>query len=366
MRILVTAYPLLGHLNPVLPIAQAAARAGHDVVLATGPDQVGFAARRGLDTWAVGPTHAESAATPGPWFLTSAGPRSDDLVPRTLDWRPDLVVADEFDAAGPVAAAACGAHSVVHGLGLMIPAELWAMLRVEEALADLHERWRTPDDARDVRAVTYLEPCPPSLRPAGERTWTRTRPVRPVPGSPAPDERLPAALDALPHPRTVHLTLGTLFHRTEGVLETALAGLRHLDGVNVVVTTGPDVDPARFGPQPEHVLLAPYLPHALLLPRCDLVVSQGGAGILLGALAHGLPQVLLPQGADQFLNAEAVERVGAGTALSGPDQTADAIRTAAGRLLGDPSATVAAAGVAAEITAMPSAGTVLDDLLSPA
>ena len=31
---------------------------------------------------------------------------------------------------------------------------------------------------------------------------------------------------------------------------------------------GPGVDPAAFGPQPDHVLIAPYLPHALLLPRC--------------------------------------------------------------------------------------------------
>src|SRR5205085_6150252 len=36
--------------------------------------------------------------------------------------------------------------------------------------------------------------------------------------------------------------------------------------------------------------------HSLLLPHCTLVVSHGGASIMPSALAHGLPQLILPQG----------------------------------------------------------------------
>lgn len=78
------------------------------------------------------------------------------------------------------------------------------------------------------------------------------------------------------------------------MLEGAIAGLRKLP-VDLVVTVGPGVDPARFGPQPAHVLLEPYVAHALPLPHCHLVASQGGAGILFGALSHGLPQLVMPQ-----------------------------------------------------------------------
>ena len=42
-----------------------------------------------------------------------------------------------------------------------------------------------------------------------------------------------------------------------------------------------------------------------------LVVHHGGSGTMLGALAHGLPQLRRPQGADQFLNAEALLPTGA-------------------------------------------------------
>jgi hypothetical protein len=73
--------------------------------------------------------------------------------------------------------------------------------------------------------------------------------------------------------------------RGAGVLETAIAGLRELP-LNLVVTSGPGTDPARFGAQPSHTLL---------LPQCRLVVSHGGAGIMFSALAHGLPQLILPQ-----------------------------------------------------------------------
>ena len=37
-----------------------------------------------------------------------------------------------------------------------------------------------------------------------------------------------------------------------------------------------------------------------VLGHVDLVVHHGGSGTLLGAVQHGLPQVVVPQGADQF------------------------------------------------------------------
>jgi hypothetical protein len=50
---------------------------------------------------------------------------------------------------------------------------------------------------------------------------------------------------------------------------------------------------------------------------------QEGSGTLLGALAHGIPQLCLPQGADQFRNAHTFEATGAGIALIGADATTD-------------------------------------------
>ena len=366
MRILLTAYPLHGHVNAMLPLARAARDAGHEVAFATGPDMAGHLAAHGLDAWVVGPAHAETAAAAPPsarWFALCGPARAADLVPRAAAWRPDLVVADEFDLAGPVAARVAGAPYVVHGLGVMPPMPIWEGLL--PAIDALHAAHGLAGGVAGVRSATYLEAVPLGLRPPGERMWRRTRPMRPAPGIAAHDERLPAAIDALPHARTVHLTLGTLFNRTPGVLATALEGLRGLPA-GVIATCGPDVDPASLGPQPPHVLVARYLPHELLLPRCDLVVSQGGAGIMLGALLHGVPHLMLPQGADQFIDADVCTRAGAALALPPDVFGADAVREAAARLLGEPAFAAAAAGLGAAIRAMPTPARVLDDLLAVA
>jgi UDP:flavonoid glycosyltransferase YjiC (YdhE family) len=359
MRILVSAGPMYGHVNSVLPLAVAAQRAGHEVVLATGSELVPHVERRGLTGWAAGPSHAENGGVDTPWmeyFAIAAEKRALDLVPRAADWKPDLVVHEETELAGPVVAACTDARLVVHGLGLMPPVRIWDAFA--PTINRLLRQWEAPAAAGSVRDATYLELCPPSLRPPGERVWSRARPLRPVGGQPAPGERLPAAMADLPYASTVHLTLGTVFNHAPDVLAAAIAGLRDLP-VNLVVTTGPGVDPDRFAPQPPHVLVTSYVPHALLLPRCRLVVSQGGAGILFGALAHGLPQLVLPQGADQTMNADACREAGAGLSLAAVEVTPEAVRTAATRLLAEPGFAAAARVVQTEIDAMPGAGPVL-------
>jgi UDP:flavonoid glycosyltransferase YjiC (YdhE family) len=356
MRILFTANPMYGHVNPMLPLVLAARAAGHDVVVATGADVVPYLAGHGVATWTVGPSHREAGGGPDAdwlaYFVSSAQRRAAGLVALAAEWKPDLVVSEDTELAGPVAAAVIGARHVVHGIGLMPPIRLWAVLgpAVEGLLGSYGV-------AADHRAATYLQLCPPSLRPAGERIWPSTLDLRPVAGLPVADQELPAMLGALPHEQTVHVTLGTVFHGNRDVLRTVIEALAALP-VNVVATVGPDANPGQFGAQPANVLLAPYLPHALLLPRCAAVVSQGGAGILFGALAHGLPQLVLPQGGDQFGNAEALAASGAGLAPGSAGDVADGVT----ELLRNPSFRAAAASVQREVAEMPDAAAVLAGL----
>lgn len=71
-----------------------------------------------------------------------------------------------------------------------------------------------------------------------------------------------------------------------------LAGLQELPA-NVVVTIGACVAPTEIGPLPDHIRVEQFISQELLLPECDLVVSHGGSGSLMGAFARGLPSVLL-------------------------------------------------------------------------
>lgn len=375
MRILFTSSPAYGHVNTMLPLARQARSAGHDVAFATGAELVLEIQRRGFSTWLVGPSQAEvrawlQAAHPelealapeerlrvvaADLFVGSGAKRAVELVARAQQWKPDIVVHEETELAGAIAAAHVGAHEVIQGLGLM-SVQLRAL--IAPRFAELCEEWEVPEVADGRRPNTYLDICPPSLRTGGALVGPRIQRLRPAAGEPAPGERLPQALGALPRLQTVHLTLGTVFNEAPGVLETAIAGLRELP-LNLVVTSGPGSDPARFGPQPPHVLIEPYIPHSLLLPHCRLVVCHGGAGIMLSALAHGLPQLILPQGADQFFNATTCQSAGAALMLRPDELSADAVAAAAERLITDPAFRRTAGRIKAEIDAMPSAAAAL-------
>jgi len=379
MRILFSGVPGYGHLHPMLPLARAAQRAGHEVAVATGPDLADYVAARGFDAWAVGPTFAESfaernAALPGlptipperhmaldivALFGASAAKRAIDLVPRAQAWRPELVVHETTEFAAALAAHRAGARHVTHGLGVAPPAPIGEVLKA--AMAEVYPRWHAPELPEAVMAAPYLDICPPALRPSGGLAFENVLPLRAYSGEILPTDQPPAALAARPTADIAYLTLGTIFHSAPGVLETCLAGLRDL-GLDVVVTVGRDGDPDRLGPQPPSVVVERYVPQSLLLPRCRLVVSHGGSGTLLGAFAHGVPQLIIPQAADQFLNAAVAEAAGAAIALQPGEVTPDAVRASARRLLDEPSFGTAAQALRAEIQAVPGAEEVLTAL----
>ncbi|GAA2208383.1 hypothetical protein GCM10009850_038410 [Nonomuraea monospora] len=63
--------------------------------------------------------------------------------------------------------------------------------------------------------------------------------------------------------------------------------------VEAIVTTGEAVDPTRLR-VPGNVDLHRYLPHSEVMPQVSLVVSHGGHGTAMQALAHNLPLVIMP------------------------------------------------------------------------
>jgi len=202
----------------------------------------------------------------------------------------------------------------------------------------------------------YLDVYPPEMQagPAETPHVPRRQLLRPVSDDAGVEEwAAPPLPEGRPGAPLVYLTMGTVFN-AEGPLRTALAGLAGLD-VRVLVTVGPLADPGVLGAQPAHVRVERYVPQSQMLASCDAVVSHGGSGTVLATLAHGLPQLCLPQGADQFLNAAAVAGSGAGLSLSPEELGAEAVSAAVERLLVEDSFRRSATSVAASIEAMPSA-----------
>jgi MGT family glycosyltransferase len=161
----------------------------------------------------------------------------------------------------------------------------------------------------------------------------------------------------------VYVTLGTV-HNVLPVFRLLLEAFATVD-CNVIATIGRNNDPADLAPIPANARVERYISQALLLPHASVVVSHGGSGSTLAALAYGLPILFVPQGADQFENAAQVQALGAGTRLDPNELTVEAARSALELLLCDVSYRANAQKVAAEIAAMPEPWAVVP-LLVPA
>jgi UDP:flavonoid glycosyltransferase YjiC (YdhE family) len=375
VRLLFTSLGSFGHTFPLVPLAVAARDAGHDVVFATSEDFLPQLRKAGLETAAAGlaikdafgRAFAETFGEAGP-----PGPPGDiprevlfpivakvfgevmpqrfvaDLLPLFEHTRPDLVVSEAGNSGGAFAAMKAGIPVVAHGFGRVSGDDPMA-LRIRDAIQE-HGAELGIEVGEDLAfGGPFVDICPESVQDPGFLARTTRVPLRPV-GWSEPGE-LPAGVLDKRRP-LVYLTLGTAMGHA-GVLTEAIAGLSGLD-VDVLVATGPSLAADALGDVPPNVRLEAWVPQAALLPHIDLVVHHGGSGTTLGAFGAALPQLLLPQGADQFSNADAVLAAGVGDRLLGAEVTAEAVASKAGHLLTDPSVRDAARQLAAEVAAMPS------------
>lgn len=139
--------------------------------------------------------------------------------------------------------------------------------------------------------------------------------------------------------------------------------LRFAQRFDKVVTIGHNVDAKRFGAPAPHIRIIDYVPQETLLPHCQAVICNAGAGSVLGALAHGLPLVTVPCAADQHEIAAGVARSGAGVACApwpvSAHVIADALHT-----ISQASFRLSAERVQLAIAAMPQPAAVVETLIA--
>ena len=370
MKVLVVSTAGAGHVTPLVPIIGALLSGGGEVVVASGPEAEPIVRSTGARFALAGRSQAEWMArlatrtrgNPGEglaperilhYFLPRAfaevgvDEMIDDVLRHGQELAPDLVLFEAFALAGPLAAELLGVPGVAHMFGPLPPQDT-----VELANDAVSPIWRAfgrdaPGWAGMYRHLT-IQICPPSLEsaqvPTGETLHLR----------PAPPPLGPRV--ATPRP-VVYVTFGTLFNANLNLFRLALKALSD-EPIDVVVTIGRDLDPADLAPFPTNARVEQFIPQADLLPSCSVVVHHGGAGTTFGALAHGVPQVIIPQGADNYEHADMCERACTAITLR-PDVLTPANLAAAVRsVLHTADYTAASLQCAKEIAAMPDAGDV--------
>jgi UDP:flavonoid glycosyltransferase YjiC (YdhE family) len=363
MRVLFSSTSGFGHVIPMFPLANAFRAGGHEVLWATAAQSMPLVTAAGIDAVASGASGPEEAEIrrelrtlgdavepaargafvfPRMFGAALTPPMVADLMGIARRWEPDLLVHENAELAAPLVGAAYGIPSVTHAFGGAVP--VGPLIESSERLAGLWQAHglEVPPYAGCFRSG-YLDICPTSVQAMSTEHIEHIQPLRPV-------------VDTTPTSGTtgeplVYVTMGTVQQRPE-LLRDVVAGVAALP-VRVLVALGPQTDAAVLGEQPGNVQVESWVDQTEVLGRCTAVVSHGGSGTFLGALARGVPQLCLPQAADQFRNADGGGRAGVSMALAPAEVTPDAVRTAVERLLSDPDLRLGAQRVAAEIAAMP-------------
>jgi UDP:flavonoid glycosyltransferase YjiC (YdhE family) len=378
-----------GHLLPLLPFAQALRAAGHAVTFAlpTVADQpplaqrlvraAGFPAvplpprepneaalrRLGIDPARLGATERDPHLLRSLFLGHHLEPQAEALIALARQEPLDLLVWGDGLFPAAVAAERLGVpHACVQVFVTGLIA-YHARFALREPLAARLDQLRAahglrpdPDLSAPYRHLVLAQFPPSLLAPDQPALPTRVA-IRPAPTATPDAAAVPAWLRSLPPrgaARRVYVTFGTLLRPEDGVplLRAILDGLAD-EPVRVIVTVGPQTDPAALGEPPPNAHVEQYVPQEALLPACDLVVFHGGSGTLLGVIEHGLPMVVVPVRADQPENGEAAARAGAAVVLAPAEVTPARVRAAVRATLGGPGYRARARRLQAELRGLP-------------
>ena len=377
MNIVFASLPAYGHLYPMMPLALACAEAGHEVTMATGEPFLGrlpIRTVRGVPAeldlgGAVAETRRRHSGIEG-LDLTlalfadiTAEFVSAALIPVLREIAPDLVVYEAMNVGAGVAADVLDVPAAAFSIGLVHA----VVGRIHAAAVEFHrDQWVRrelhPPAGTPLLAGALLDPAPPSLREPGGGPRITRLPIRPTPFSESMGE-VPGWLSAARARPCVYVTLGTVSFGAVDVLRRAIDEIAPLDA-DLLVAVGPEGDPTALGEVPANVHVERFVAQAAVLPLVDVVVQHGGTGTVLGALATGLPQLILPQGADHFFNGGVLSGIGAARVLRNDEQLPGAIARSVSAMLTDSPERTAARRLADEIAALPAPVDVLPDLLA--
>lgn len=370
MRVLFASTQGAGHFNPLVPFIDAALRQGHEVLVA-GPsaltptvEKTGYAFWECADpleeeirpvwdrTPAVSPEEANVLVVREIFARFDARAMLPRLREAFEEWKPDLVFRDPNEYSSAVAADLYGVPHARVGINLAAVEE-GALDISAETVDELRTSAGLPGDLKGerIRQSPYLTVFPESLEYPGEASPPHVLRFR-DPNASEVSERLPNLWRGRGGP-LVYITFGSVaaaMPQAAQVFPIAIEAAADLPA-RVLLTVGRRGDPSAFDPLPPNVRIERWVPHAAAVADADVVVCHGGSGTVLGTLAAGVPQVVVPLFADQPYNAERVAAIGAGLAVA---PRADSIRAAVMHLLEKGSFREAAHRVAREMAGLPS------------
>ncbi|MFL5734149.1 MAG: glycosyltransferase, partial [Chloroflexia bacterium] len=295
MRALFTTQSTLSHWHQLVPLAQAVEQAGHEVAFTALPRFRQTIEAQGFRTFLAGSDETPEERRQRREQMAGLNPEEDTIftlrkvfagvmaersLPAMLDlmrdWLPDIVVHENTEFAGCVAAESAG---IPHAVVQITAPWLFYLDAVEPPVMRLCASvGLSPATLPDLLYhYLLLFPRPLSLWDPSVPLPLTTHAYRYAGFSQSGEEGLPTWVAELQERSTVYATLGTFENSMTEILAAILEGLRD-EPINLILTVGRNRDPQEFGPQPPNVHVERYIPQSLLLPHCDLVLCHGGSG----------------------------------------------------------------------------------------
>jgi UDP:flavonoid glycosyltransferase YjiC (YdhE family) len=386
-RILVGSVPVVGHLNPLVPVVRALCARGHDVRWYTGRKYAAKVEAAGarFEPWQEARDYDDAnidGEFPGRTklrglaklkfdmkhvFIDNAAGQARDIDAIARTFAPDVVLVEAGTMGGlfhcersgvPLAVlgviplARSSVDTAPFGLGLPPSSSTLGRLRnralngiVEHVLfPDVQRHWNATRrtlglpptgwwlDAGE-RATVYMQPTIPALEHPRSDLPANTKFIGMIPPDPPGDWIPPAFWAELDGTRpVVHVTQGTIANTAATLIAPALEGLAKEPVLVVVATGGPTPEALGLRSVPANARIGTFLSYSELLPRTSVMVTNGGYGGVQMALAHGVPVIVAGASEDKPEVATRVAASGAGinlrTGEPTPEQVRDAVRSA--------------------------------------
>lgn len=375
-RFLFITPPGYGHIFPMVPLGWALRALGCDVLVGTCGVSLSAATRAGISATNLAPNvnlqelfarfrdgyrnafynpdmEEPQQHTPiahEETFFTVLGDMMVDRLVCVIDeWRPDVIVYTPYAAAAPIAAARYDLPSVFLGLAIaytpkaMFNSTYCRMSRTCER----HGVHRIPSPG------LWIDVAPTSLR----QISSDGTPMRPISYTGADLMDPQAVYTGGPQ---VVVTLGTVVPVADGLKSlTWLVNAAPRVAAEFVIALG-RADTDVLGKLPPNVRASSWINLDRLMPSTCAVIHHGGPGTMFAALNAGVPQLVIPQGSDQFYNAEALRRRGVAL-VPKPDSLGPEMIDC---LLHEPDLREAAGEVSAELSRMPAPANVASEVVA--
>lgn len=179
------------------------------------------------------------------------------------------------------------------------------------ALALIPRAMQPHADRVDTDTVTFVGPCFDTR--ADPDGWTR-----------------PAGAD-----HVLLISLGSAYTRRPAFYRQCVAAFGDLPGWHVVLQIGKYTDPGELGTLPPNIDVHSWVPQRAVLEQADAFLTHAGMGGCGEGLLAGVPMIAVPQGAEQFMNADRLVELGVARRVDTDDATPETLRAALNGLVTD-------------------------------